>query len=121
MPSSAQRKGKGYEREIAKKLSKAFDCNVRRVPNSGGLDIKGDLRNLSGPLERFVIECKKQERLNIWACLRQTMWQAGSKVGLLIFSRNNERDYVCLELNDFMAILQNEELKNGQRNNTKNN
>lgn len=99
-------KGKNYEREIAKKLSKAFNCNVRRAPNSGGLDIKGDLRNLHGALERFVIECKKQEKINIWKCLQQTLDQASSKVGLLIFSRNNEKDYACLELNDFIAILQ---------------
>lgn len=110
--NKSQRKGKDYERRIAHILADAFDCRVRRVPNSGGLDIKGDLRNLSGALEDYIIECKKQEHLNIWACLAQTMRQAGSKVGLLIFSRNNERDYACLELNDLIALLQRiEELK----------
>jgi len=106
MASAAQRKGKGYERHIAKLLSRAFDCNVRRVPCSGALDIKGDLRNLDGVLAPYVIECKKQEHLNIWDSLRQTFTQAGYKKGLLIFSRNNERDYVCLDLNDFIELLQ---------------
>jgi len=32
-----------------------------------------------------------------------------NKMGVLIFSRNNERDYVCLDLNDFIAILQDKE------------
>jgi len=103
-----QKKGKAYERQIAKLLSKAFDCDVRRTPCSGGLDIKGDLRNLYGVLDRFVIECKKQEHINIWKALDQTTRQGGSKIGLLIFSRNNEKDYVCLELNDFIGLLQKE-------------
>lgn len=101
----SQRKGKNYEREIAKRLSKVFACNVRRTPCSGGLDIKGDLRNLSGPLEPYVFECKKQESLNIWACMRQAENQAASKVPVLIFSRNNTPDYVCMRLEDWMQIV----------------
>ncbi len=104
--NKSQRKGKSYERHIAKILAETLDTRIRRTPNSGGLDIKGDIRNLFGTLEDYVIECKKQEHLNIWACLRQTMQQAGSKIGLLIFSRNNERDYVCFDLNDFIALIQ---------------
>jgi hypothetical protein len=104
---SSQRKGKDYERYIAKLLAKAFDTNVRRTPCSGGLDIKGDLRNLSGPLEAYVFECKKQEKLNIWKCLQQTFLQAGSgKKGVLVFSRNHERDYVCMDIHDFIELLQ---------------
>lgn len=100
-----QKKGKAFERYIAHKLSKAFDTNVRRTPCSGGLDIKGDLRNLSGPLEVFVFECKKQEKLNIWKCLDQTERQAGSKIGILIFARNRSRDYACMLFDDFMELV----------------
>lgn len=106
MPSRAMTKGKGYERHIAKLLSKAFDCNVRRTPCSGALDIKGDLRNLSGALEDYVFECKKQEKLNIWAAIHQAQTQAGYKVWILIFSRNNEKDYVVMDLNDWIALVQ---------------
>ena len=106
MTSRAMRKGKNYERHIARLLGEAFGCNVRRTPGSGNLDIKGDLRNLAGTLEKFCFECKKQEHLNIWKCLKQTMDEAGSKVGVLIFSRNNEKDYVTMELNDWIALLQ---------------
>lgn len=102
----SKRKGANYERRIASIFAKAFDTNVRRTPGSGNLDIKGDLRNLSGPLEPFVFECKKQERLNIWSCLRQTFTQAGHRKGVLVFSRNNERDYVCIDLNDFIELVQ---------------
>ena len=101
------KKGKDFERKIAKILGKAFGCNVRRTPGSGNLDIKGDLRNLSGPLEQFVFECKKQERLNIWDALQQTFDEAGYKKGILIFTRNNEgRVYACMDLQDFIELIQ---------------
>jgi Holliday junction resolvase len=104
---NSQRKGKGYERHIAKVLSDAFDTIIRRTPNSGGLSIKGDMLNLHGDLEDSVIECKKQEKLNIWKCLEQTFRQARNKIGLLIFSRNNEgRDYACMDLQDYIGKLQ---------------
>lgn len=103
-----QDKGKRYEREIAHKLSKAFDCDVKRVPNSGGLDIKGDLRNLHGALEGYVFELKKQEKINVWDCLAQTFRQAGNKIGVMIFTRNREaRDYVVMDLNDWIVLVQN--------------
>lgn len=107
MANFAQRKGKGYERHIAKVLSKGLDCDVRRVPCSGALDIKGDLRNLSGPLAEWVFECKKQEKIGIWKCIAQAISQAGYKKWALIFSRNNEgADYVVMDLNDFIEIQQ---------------
>jgi len=105
MPINSLNKGKNYERKIAKTLSDYFNCYVRRTPGSGNLDIKGDLRNLSGPLEQFVIECKKQEKLNVWKALQQTEEEAGHKIGLLIFARNNSKDYVCMELNDWLEIF----------------
>jgi len=110
MTNPAMIKGKNYERKIAKLLSEAFDCNVRRTPCSGGLDIKGDLRNLSGVLEDYVFECKRQEKLNIWKALQQTFIQAGHKKGVLIFTRNNEgRDYAVIDLRDFIEILSSED------------
>ncbi len=107
MAINSQKKGKDYERHIAKLLSKAFNCNVRRTPCSGGLDIKGDLRNLSGPLENWVFECKKREKLNIWKSIAQVKRDAGHKNWAVIFSRNNEGcDYVTIDINDFIELVQ---------------
>ena len=103
---SAIAKGKNFERLIAKIFAKAFNTNIRRTPGSGNLDIKGDLRNLSGPLEEWVIECKKQEKINIWDCIHQSQRQAGSKKWLLVFSRNREKEYVCLDLQDWIELIQ---------------
>jgi len=102
---NSQQKGKRFEREIAKRFSDFFDCNVRRTPCSGGLDIKGDLRNLSGALESYVFECKHQENIGIWKCLEQTASEAGHKIGVLIFKRNRSKEYACLELQDWMNLV----------------
>lgn len=103
---NAQTKGKGYERHIAKLLSQALGCNVRRVPCSGGLDIKGDLRNLSGVLENWVFECKKQEHLNIWNAIAQAKLEAGHRNWAVVFSRNNEgADYVAMDIHDFIGLI----------------
>jgi hypothetical protein len=108
MPNRSMRKGHAYERKIAKKLGEAFNCNIRRVPCSGALDIKGDIRNLEGVLDEFIIECKKQEKTKIWEWIKQTQTQAGNKMGLLIFTRNRAPDYACLLLDDLIRILKND-------------
>lgn len=101
-------KGKTYERKVAKILSKAFNTKVQRVPCSGAFeDWKGDLRDLTGVLKSFVWECKHQERLNIWDCLRQSQAQSSAgRIPVLVFTKNYEKDFVALELQDFISILQ---------------
>jgi len=110
MASRSMRKGKGFEREVAKIINDKFGLKgtsgeVRRTPGSGNLDIKGDLRGLSGRMSDFVIECKKQESLNIWKCLEQSRQQAGSKMEMLVFSRNNTRTYAAMQLEDLLNVI----------------
>jgi len=112
----SKNKGANYERRIAGILNKAFDTDrIRRTPASGALGLKGDLCTLEGnfelpgPLSNWAIELKKQEKINIWACLHQAQQQArGGKKWLLVFSRNHESDYVCLDLQDYIELIQNQ-------------
>ena len=105
---SAKIKGNAYERKVAHILSKAFNTRVQRIPMSGALDgWKGDLRDLSGVLKRFVWECKHQEKLNIWAALRQAEGEtSGGRIPVVVFHKNHSKDYVALDLQDFIMILQ---------------
>jgi len=105
----SKRKGANYERKIAKLLSDAFDTKVSRIPMSGALpDWKGDLRDLTGVLKDFVWECKCQEKLNIWSALLQAEREAlgSTRIPVVVFTRNNAgKDYVALDLRDFLSIL----------------
>ncbi len=91
--SSIHQKGKKYERHIAYFLSKyIFDIELCRVQNSGGLDIKGDIRprmREDGVMPQFdwVIECKNQKSMKLKSWIRQMEEEekANNKNGLLAF------------------------------------
>ena len=104
---NANKKGKRFELQVAKYLSKEFDSEIRRTPNSGGLSIKGDIMATQGILSEFNWECKNQEKLNIWKALEQSANDCiGShKQPLVVFTKNFEKDYVALRLQDFTQLL----------------
>jgi Holliday junction resolvase len=105
---SAQQKGKRFERKIAKQLSKFFDENVKRTPNSGGLSIKGDIININPDsiLSNWEWECKNQERLNIWKALEQAENDCPPrKRPVVVFTKNFKDDYAAIKFGDFMDML----------------
>ena len=104
---NANKKGKRFELQVAKYLSKEFNSEIRRTPNSGGLSIKGDIMATQGILSEFNWECKNQEKLNIWKALEQSANDCiGShKQPLVVFTKNYEKDYVALRLQDFTQLL----------------
>ena len=106
-PKSAKQKGKNFERDIAKALGKAFNCkDTRRTPCSGAIDtFPGDICKLPKEIDDFIIECKKQERMNLWDWLAQAEREAGRKTPVLIFSRNRSKTYAVMEFNDWLNIL----------------
>lgn len=105
----AKNKGKNFEREIAKLLSKEFNAEVYRVPCSGALpDWKGDIRtNSNSILKGFTFELKRQEKLGIWSAINQAKSQVrDDKDWGLIFTRNREgMNYLCCDLKVFINIL----------------
>jgi hypothetical protein len=111
--TNANRKGKDYERHIAKTINDKLDSHCRRTPNSGGLSIKGDIIDTQGVMSRFHVECKKQERANVWKFMEQSRNDSGRRIPLVVMSKNHEDDYVFIELDDFLnLVLEIQELKN---------
>lgn len=54
----------------------------------------------------FSVECKNQEALNIWACLKQAEKNTShDTVPLLVFKRNGSKIYACLPFDDFLLSL----------------
>lgn len=98
----AQRdKGNRGELEVAAIFRSAgFDCD--RVPNSGGLRIKGDLH---GDIPVHV-EVKRAERLKIPEWLEQARDEAPAEVTpLLAFRRSHEPWYGVLPLEAVVVLL----------------
>ena len=53
----------------------------------------------------FSVECKNQEKLNIWSSLEQAENNSGKHTPLLIFKRNRTKTYAVLELNELLKLL----------------
>lgn len=72
--SGSRRKGSVYERKIAAVFSEAFGhaFTLRRVPLSGGLDIKCDVYDPTDDGFPFYIECKNRKTTDILSIINGT-------------------------------------------------
>ena len=70
-------------------MFQAVGFDARRTPNSGGLSWKGDVQGVPG----YVLEVKRQERLDIQAWLRQAHGDArAGAVPVVAFRRSYMSD-----------------------------
>lgn len=106
---NSNKKGKRFELRVAKYLAEKLNAHIRRTPNSGGLSMKGDIMCIDDQsiLSEFNWECKNQEKLNIWKALEQSRNDClgNPKTPVVVFTKNHERDYVALEMDDFVNLL----------------
>lgn len=72
MPKKSRDKGARYERKIAKIFGEAFKRDLRRVPLSGGLDIKCDIYDPFHDDFPLFIECKHRESFRIQSIIDGT-------------------------------------------------
>lgn len=101
MSGTERRKGAAGEREVAELFRRyGFDCD--RVPNSGGLRIKGDLH---GELPVHV-EVKRQEVARPWLWQEQAASEAPAGVPWLVaFRRSRSAWLAMLELEQLVDLL----------------
>jgi len=103
---NANRKGKEYERKIARYINKTLGTNLRRTPMSGGMDFKGDILEINpdSPIYPYHIECKNQQNIAIpkWWSQCTSDCPTG-KDPILIFNMKG-RDMVIMDLNLFLGL-----------------
>lgn len=101
MSNSERRKGSNGELEVAAIFRAAgFDCD--RVPNSGGLRIKGDL---AGSVPAHV-EVKRCEVLRLPTWMRQAEADAPAGVTPVVaYRRSHENWYAVLPLEHLAALM----------------
>jgi hypothetical protein len=51
------------------------------------------------------VECKNQEKLNIWSSLEQAEENSGNHSPLVIFKRNRSKTYAVLEFDELLKLL----------------
>ena len=105
---SAKNKGKRLQNKIRdlilEKFSTLENDDVRSITmGDSGEDIL--LSPAARKLFPFSVECKNQEKLNIWSSLEQAENNSGIHSPLLIFKRNRTKTYAVLELEELLKIL----------------
>jgi len=98
----SQRKGATGEREVAGLLSQMFGVEVQRgaspyLPGWQAPDVFG--------LAGVHIECKRVQRLDLCAALRQARRDSGGKVGLVLHRRNRELWVASVLLADLPGLV----------------
>ena len=107
-PRSAKNKGKRLQNQvrdlILEKFQQLEEDDVRSTTmGDSGEDVL--LSPFARRLFPFSIECKNQEKLNIWSSLEQAENNSGKHTPLLIFKRNRTKTYAVLELNELLKLL----------------
>ena len=116
-PQSCKAKGRRLQQKVAQSILETFphllpdDCSSTSM-GAGGEDIRmSPLCRESVPLS---IECKCQEKMNVWACLEQATKNTPSGAQpCLVFTRNRSPVYATVPFDFLLALLK--EAKGGTR------
>jgi hypothetical protein len=108
-PRSAKNKGAKFQKDVRQTI-------LNYLTNLESDDIKTAIMGESGvdlhlsPAAKkvfpFSVECKNQERLNVWESLSQAATNVKKDTyPALIFKRNRSKTYITLELEDFLEYV----------------
>ena len=111
---SAKNKGKRLQNDVRDLILETF---TELEPDDVRSTTMGDSGEdvLLSPAARklfpFSVECKNQEKLNIWESLKQAESNSEKGKPVLIFKRNRSKTYVAFELDKLMEILNEKDSK----------
>ena len=99
-------KAKGYKIQFeifSKHLQLEEDDIKSTTMGESGEDIQ--LSPAARKLIPYAIECKNQEKINIWESLKQAESNSEKGKPVLIFKRNRSKTYAVLEIQDFIDLI----------------
>ena len=107
-PRSAKNKGKRLQNKVRDLILEKFNTleedDVRSITmGDSGEDIL--LSPAARRLFPFSVECKNQEKINIWEALDQAEGNSGNHIPLVIFKRNRSKTYAVLEFEELLQLL----------------
>ena len=108
---SAKKKGKRLQNTVrnllVEKYSEVLEPGDIKSTTMGESGIDVQLSPAARKVFPWGIECKNQEAISIWKCLKQAEIAADDEdlKPLLVFKRNKSKIYAVLELQDFLDLL----------------
>ena len=107
---SAKSKGRRLQDEVQEKLLKLYENTLepddikKAIMGESGTDIK--LSPAARRMFPYSVECKNQEKINIWSALKQAEDNTlPGTAPLVVFRRNRSKTYVALELEEFLKLM----------------
>ena len=106
---SAKNKGKRLQNTVRDILLETFKEDLEpddvksAVMGDSGEDIQ--LSPAARKIIPYSIECKNQEKLNIWSALEQAEENSKESTPVLIFKRNRSKTYVVIEFKEFVKLI----------------
>ena len=107
-PRSAKNKGKRLQNQVRDLILEKFhqleEDDVRSTTmGDSGEDVL--LSPAARKLFPFSVECKNQEKLNIWDSLNQAEENSGDYDPVLIFKRNRSKTYAVVNVEKFIELI----------------
>ena len=107
-PQSAKAKGRNLQKWVRDLLLESFpqleEDDVRSTSmGAGGEDLQ--LSPAARKLFGFSIECKNQERLNVWDAYVQASANSGKHEPLLVMKKNRKKPLVVIDAETFVQII----------------
>ena len=105
---SAKNKGKRLQNSVRDILLETFDTLEPDDIKSAIMGDSGEDIQLSPAARKLIpysIECKNQEKLNIWSALEQAEDNSKDSTPVLIFKRNRSKTYAVLEIEEFIKLI----------------
>ena len=104
---SAKAKGRRFQQWVRDKLIEVLNIHPEDIESrsmgAGGEDLI--MARAARETFPYSIECKNQEKLNIWDSLKQAESNAGKHIPLLVFKRNRSKIYATIEFERLLELL----------------
>ena len=107
--SSAKAKGRRLQQQFMQLLIEKLDIHPEdiesRAMGSGGEDLI--MARAARAKFPYSIECKNQEKLNIWSAWEQAESNKGLYEPLVVIKKNQQRPLVVLDAENFLDMIRN--------------
>ena len=106
--SSAKAKGRRLQQKVRDLLLETFTELEPDDIRSTSMGVSGEDLQLSPAARKlipFAIECKNQEKLNVWESLKQAEENSGDYDPVLIFKRNRSKTYAVINIEKFIELI----------------
>ena len=106
--SSAKAKGRRLQQKVRDLLLETFTELEPDDIRSTSMGVSGEDLQLSPAARKlipFAIECKNQEKLNVWDSLKQAEENSGDYDTVLIFKRNRSKTYAVINIEKFIELI----------------